>query len=723
MAPEQMQGVDLDARVDVYGFSVALYEALFGQLPFTGKTSAEHLSAHTRGLPDSAPANAAAPAWLWRAVQRGLRHDREERYPSMAAMLEVLESGARPRLNRRRTLLIGATFALGLVATTAAMVRHAAQERRASCSAGSSKLVGAWDDDVRRRLDAAFEASPVAHSRFALDATRSALDAFAASWQGTYREACEATRIRGEYPEEVLTQRMGCLEGRARDLRILTSLLAGAPPELLKNAHSTVAALSGPGDCLRVDSGRSDDASQEVKDALLTARILSLAATSESVKSIQDTITLVRERGDRLREPEALYYLAEAHGNLGQFEPARQLHREAADKALSAGNELVLARAADQIAYLLPSSDEAVAREWLRIGKAVLPRISGQPDIEISLLRTEATWDARREHWGAAIEKLWKALRLADATGAHRDLDRTLRSLCYGLFKVGRIEEAIKVGERHRSLIEMRFGPDHPLAGFALELLALAHQAGGQYASAHELARRAIALRERTDARVFRANALLIAGLGRRLDGRPELARPYLLRAAEDLEGVVGETRAPRAWVHAELAMTLCELGDARGCRREVERAVFAARKSPAAEISARVHLIRAKAVLALAEGRLKSALRLATEAVATAGGAVPPSPHDLALAHELVGDVRKRLGRAQEAVASYDEAIRHYEALARGRPNQARALLGRAEALASLGKKSLARESAERALELPDMPAESRTRAANLLASLVRRG
>ena len=38
MSPEQLQGEDTDARSDVFGFCVTLWEALYGERPFAGET-------------------------------------------------------------------------------------------------------------------------------------------------------------------------------------------------------------------------------------------------------------------------------------------------------------------------------------------------------------------------------------------------------------------------------------------------------------------------------------------------------------------------------------------------------------------------------------------------------------------------------------------------------------------------------------------------------------
>ena len=93
MAPEAVQGLELDARADVYGLGVVLYEALTGTQPFAGERPEAMLFAilnlpprPPRGLrPDIPPA-------LERIVLKAIARDRNDRYPSAEALLEDLRT-------------------------------------------------------------------------------------------------------------------------------------------------------------------------------------------------------------------------------------------------------------------------------------------------------------------------------------------------------------------------------------------------------------------------------------------------------------------------------------------------------------------------------------------------------------------------------------------------------------------------------------------------------
>lgn len=100
MSPEQYQGQDVDGRADQFSFCAALYEALYRQRPFAGATVLAIEDEVSAGRLQPPPRDSAVPAWIHRALVRGLQPRREDRWPSMEALLAAL-SAAPPRPRRR----------------------------------------------------------------------------------------------------------------------------------------------------------------------------------------------------------------------------------------------------------------------------------------------------------------------------------------------------------------------------------------------------------------------------------------------------------------------------------------------------------------------------------------------------------------------------------------------------------------------------------------------
>jgi hypothetical protein len=118
MAPEQVAGEEADGRSDQFSFCAALYEALYGQLPFSGQTYEEFAEKVLAGkLPKSLPrpvGGIEVPTAVEQALRRGLARDPAARFESMQALSAALEQGLLPdadslesqQFKRRTSLLV-----------------------------------------------------------------------------------------------------------------------------------------------------------------------------------------------------------------------------------------------------------------------------------------------------------------------------------------------------------------------------------------------------------------------------------------------------------------------------------------------------------------------------------------------------------------------------------------------------------------------------------------
>ncbi|MEZ4451066.1 MAG: serine/threonine-protein kinase [Nannocystaceae bacterium] len=142
MAPESFKRNVFDASSDLFGFSVALFEALYGVRPFNGHDVATLVRAILESDP-TIPASAEVPVWLQRVVLRGLRKRPEERWPSMSALLDALafDPAARTRGIRRVAYATSAVVAsvVGFGWLAAEARERAAHEETAKVAAEASR--------------------------------------------------------------------------------------------------------------------------------------------------------------------------------------------------------------------------------------------------------------------------------------------------------------------------------------------------------------------------------------------------------------------------------------------------------------------------------------------------------------------------------------------------------------------------------------------------------
>ncbi|PTL84571.1 serine/threonine-protein kinase [Vitiosangium sp. GDMCC 1.1324] len=96
MAPEQILRGPVDARTDLYGLGVLLYQLLTGRLPFRASSQAELEELHLHAPPPAPSHMAPVPGALDAVVKRCLAKRPEDRYPDTAALMEDLRRAIEP---------------------------------------------------------------------------------------------------------------------------------------------------------------------------------------------------------------------------------------------------------------------------------------------------------------------------------------------------------------------------------------------------------------------------------------------------------------------------------------------------------------------------------------------------------------------------------------------------------------------------------------------------
>jgi predicted Ser/Thr protein kinase len=176
MAPEQIRGEPASARSDQFSFCVALHEALAGERRFARGPSEQLLAAAPAGRSRLPPLSSSVPRWLQRIVHRGLSVEPDDRYPSMAALVESLARGP-----SRRWLAVSACAAVACTVIAILIVRAewTGASERATGEPASGRPAGASPYDA-----SLFANSPDVRK------------AFDREWLAMHTDACESPRAR-----------------------------------------------------------------------------------------------------------------------------------------------------------------------------------------------------------------------------------------------------------------------------------------------------------------------------------------------------------------------------------------------------------------------------------------------------------------------------------------------------------------------------------------------
>ena len=582
MAPEQAWEEAVAARSDQFSFCATAYFALYGERPYLGNDIASYLDA-LADAPREPQNPGDVPRWLHQIVLKGLRQKAEDRYASMEQLLLAL--GKNPKASRLRAMVavaLAVLLGVGIVA-----VRAQRQRLYEVCDGGRSELFGAWDDTVKQRVHTAFLATrrPDAEETFRRVSDR--LEEHAQSWARMHAEACVATRIQHQQPEDVLALRMGCLERERIEIKSLTALLSHADDAVLPRALEATYGLTSPRWCADVNGLRSaiglpDNAELRAKVLAVRAQIADADSLRAAGKSREARALAERALADARATPfpavtfEALSLVALTSEYSGDYAAAVPSYKEAAWSALRAKSDATVARAAARLAFILGDKlfklDEA--EDWWELAQGSLVRLGDNEAVESDILGARAVLlvaegrpDESLPLHARVIQIRTKSLGLE-----HPQTATAINNLGYGYQILGRFDLALNEHERSYAIQLRTLGEGHPQIVIDLANLGSTNLGLGNYDKAETYLTKAVALAEsHGPANFWTAWALQYLSLTETLRGNPGKGLELGTRGLAVLERVggmelrtapgflVNVARAHAALGHAREALELCE--------------------------------------------------------------------------------------------------------------------------------------------------------------------
>jgi serine/threonine protein kinase/tetratricopeptide (TPR) repeat protein len=535
MAPEQFLGTATDARTDQFSFCVALYEALYGERPFGGNSMFQLTANVVQGNVKQAPDNAKVPVWVRRILLRGLRPSADERFPSMQALLDALDKDPAVALRRR-----GMTVAAVLLPLAVGLgVRQSvASHQESVCAGGPERLAGVWElgpssgveSSRQAAIHRAFLATNKAYAADVFASVTRVLGSYAQGWANMYREACEATQVRGEQSAEVLDLRMSCLHERLGGLRALTHVFSEANGEVVENAVSATNALAPLDRCADVALLRAvvrppEDPATRARVDDLRMRLADLKARFDAGRwrdGLKEATDLVREARGVGYGPllaEALSVVGLDHLKLSEPVEGVQALEEAFWEADASRDDEVRADAAAELVwafgYLQTKFTEG--ERWANTAEAVLRRLGGHDLKRAWLLNNKGSVDEVQGRKAEALQSHEEALALkikAWGGADHPDVGISEGNIAVVLQDLGRYQEALAHIDRAIAIESHGLGAEHPDVASQLSNRGEILNALGRHREARQSFERARIIWERELGLDARNLAYALTGIG-----------------------------------------------------------------------------------------------------------------------------------------------------------------------------------------------------------------
>ncbi|MBL9105722.1 MAG: serine/threonine protein kinase [Myxococcales bacterium] len=668
MAREQHLGLVADARTDQFSFCASLYQALYGQLPFAGKTVLELADNVLHGRVREPPRGRKVPAFVHRAVLRGLSAEPAQRWPSMHDLLRTL--GRDPARTRRRALVGGLLLALGAGGAAAVLAGPG------PCD-GAAALAGAWDPARRAAVAAALRATGVAYADETLSRVQGSLDGYAAAWSDMHVQACTSHR-RGALSSELLDLEMACLDARRGELVALVEVLAGADVGVAERAVQAAAGLPPLGGCADARALRTGvdppPVDQAAAVAEVRARIARAAAEAAggrygaAAELAGAAVAAAHDIGYRPLVGQAQLRRAVLARNAGAPAADSEAELVAAWRAglATRDDELAAEAAVEQIATVgRDQARLADGERWAADARALLDR-RGRVDVLAARFDLNlGNMYVRAGRLAQAIASLERAVELRESVlgAAHPDVAAARTALGEALRRQGRHAEAAATHEQALRDTVAAFGPDHPQVAVARNNLGVAYGWLGRRRDAVAEFEAAIAIRERALGPDHPQVASSRSNLASELIelGRLDRAEAELRRAIDTLERRVGR--------HPDLSNAQNNLGN-----------------------------------LYFAQRRHADALAAYSAALATDAALLGEDSLDASITRNNVGTALWQLGRHDDAERELRRALAGLEAgLGRDSPQVAFPLLGLGAVLLDQGRVAEAVVALTRASELAD--------------------
>jgi tetratricopeptide (TPR) repeat protein len=505
-----------DQRTDEFSFCVALYDAVYGAPPFAGNSVGELLYNVVQGQIQPPPANRRVPAWLRKALLRGLSTEPGARYPNMVSLLADLSLDRRRARQRWLGALAGALALASLIGLAVFWQRARTRLAERRCSQAGAALDRVWG---KARQQAAHDALKRSGASFAEDTWQRIMrnvDRYLEGWQTVRDRQCHASYSEHQLKPILLQRSLRCLDQKLASVGAFAQVLSkadesaitqaaevsGSFPELDECEDRLLLALLAPEK--PEQQAPLDDFNQKLEEARLLGELGRYVEQRELAKK---TLAMARRIGYPPAIADALALLALSESSNGDYASADRDYFAAAVTSIEGGDHQQTVEHFLSLMSLLGTKlaqkDQALRYEQL--AAAELRTVVSSERIKLALQRRMAliacqvhfTAEPRRLDLAESECKHALALQAKLYPAGHRMDFSILNNLAIVYKRQDRFAEALGLYQQVLGYYEKSRGPQHPSVATEIYNIGRIFEAEDKFAEAKQYYDRSLQLRSR----------------------------------------------------------------------------------------------------------------------------------------------------------------------------------------------------------------------------------
>ena len=672
MSPEQHQARPADARADQFSFCVAMYEALYGQLPFAGEGYLAYANNVIDGAVREAPRGSRVPGRIRRILLRGLSIDPDRRYPGLRALLADLDRAM--TAPRRRLALAGAGL-LGAGAVAFALFGPRAAGTGDPCASADQPAASLWSASARDQVKAAFTRAGVPDAAGVFARIDAAMNGRVASIRTMRRDVCVATEVDRKESPLLLDRRMRCLDRRSDEITAFAAVY-GRDTERSVLDRALQAALTLPPidqcadrDALMAAVAPPDDPAVRARVDELDRRI----AHSTALESAGKLADAGVEAQAVVAEADKLTYApirARAHFNaahvlsvLNEYEKTVAELRVAAELAGAAKDDELLARIwilqYGTIGY--HQNKPAEARPLDQVAAAAVERAGKSQELRGALENARGAialgsgdYVVSSQHFLAAVEHYGAAFGADSPKVADNLINAGM-----ALEGVPRYPEAREALEKALAIKTRAFGADHLEVAKGLKALGGLLDTMEKREEALAAFSRALRIQEKNLPPDHQSLGNTSSSVGVVLDNldRSQEALPYHLRAIAVLEKKPKDNQLALAYALSNLGVSYMETERYKDAFEVHQRALAIKEATVGKDHPSVGHTLCQMGTAARRSGDLVAAQAYCKRALATLEKKLGKNHPDLTGPLSSLAEIALERGRAAEALPLIERA------------------------------------------------------------------